>query len=99
MYGSHPCSGVLASLSLLHITERSRGSHATPVPRHQSFCGCEQLALLTPLDISCTWKGVNAEDNTFLMCDKFQQAPWLVLLPPKEADSDAFDEELHTELH
>ena len=32
------------------------------------------------------------------MCDNFERASWIELLSPKDPDSDAFDEELHTEL-
>ena len=39
--------------------------------------------------------GVQAEDNTFLMCDNFEREAWIELLPSRDTDSDAFDEELH----
>ena len=63
----------------------------------RAFCGCEQLQRFTPLD----WRGTNmiiqAEHNAFLLCDNFEKAPWIELLPSEGPDSDAFDEELHTE--
>ena len=64
----------------------------------RAFCGCDQLALFTLLDIDDSAKGIRAEDNAFLMCDNFARESWIELLPPRDPDSDAFDEELHTEL-
>ena len=64
----------------------------------RAFCGCEQLARFTPLDMEDPARIIQAEDNAFLMCDNFAHASWIVLLPPRDPDSDAFDEELHTEL-
>ena len=40
---------------------------------------------------------VQAEHNAFLMCDNFEKPPWVELLPTEGPDSDAFDEEFHTE--
>ena len=65
----------------------------------RAFCGCEQLTLFTKLDDPDTWRGVCAEDNTFLMCGNFERDPSIKLLPPRDTDSDAFDEELHKGLH
>ena len=31
------------------------------------------------------------------MCDNFERPPWVELLPSEGPDSDAFDEESHTE--
>ena len=41
---------------------------------------------------------IQAENNAFLMCDNFERASWIDLLPPGDPESDAFDEELHAEL-
>ena len=67
------------------------------VPNLRAFCGCEQLALFTPLDMEDPVRIIQAEDNAFLKCDCFARASWIVL-PPRDPDSDVFDEELHTEL-
>ena len=74
----------------------------------RAFCGCEQLALFTLLDIGDVERTtqdigdvertIQAENNAFLMCDNFARASWIELLSPRDPDSDAFDEELHTEL-
>ena len=48
----------------------------------RAFCGCEQLTLFTKLDDPDTWRGVYAEDNTFLMCGNFERESWMKLLPP-----------------
>ena len=63
----------------------------------RAFCGCEQLVRFTPLDWGEGERTVQAEHNAFLMCDNFERASWVELLSPREPDSDAFDEELHTE--
>ena len=61
---------------------------------------CEQLSLFTQLDEADSDRGVQAEDNTFLMCDNFERVlDWIQLLPPRDTDSDAFDEELHKGLY
>ena len=65
----------------------------------RAFCGCEQLALFTQLDKAYSHRGVQAEDNAFLMCDNFKRESWIELLPPTDTDSDAFDEELHKGLY
>ena len=65
----------------------------------RAFCGCEQLTLFTQLDQTSSGRGVQAEDNTFLMCDNFERESWIELLPPGDTDSDAFDEELHKGLY
>ena len=62
------------------------------------FCGCKQLALFTLPDCGDFERTIQAENNAFLMCDNFERASWVELLPPGDPDSDAFDEELHTEL-
>ena len=64
----------------------------------RAFCGCEQLRCFTPLDWGEIDQLVQAEHNAFLMCDNFEKPPWVELLPTEGPDSDAFDEELHTEL-
>ena len=64
----------------------------------RAFCGCEQLALFTLLDCGDFERTIQTENNAFLMCDNFERASWVELLPPGDPDSDAFDEELHTEL-
>ena len=73
----------------------------TPTELHyigiRAFCGCEQLVRFTPLDWGEGERTVQAEHNAFLMCDNFERASWVELLSPREPDSDAFDEELHTE--
>ena len=51
--------------------------------------------LFTKLDDTDMWRGLFAEDNTFLMCDMFERPSWIKLLPPRETNSVAFDEELH----
>ena len=56
----------------------------------RAFCGCEQR--WGEID-----KTIQAEHNAFLMCDNFERAPWIELLPSEGPDSDAFDEEFHTE--
>ena len=63
----------------------------------RAFCGCEQLVRFTPLDWGEVDRTVQAEHDAFLMCDNFDRASWVELLPPGEPDSDAFDEELCTE--
>ena len=65
----------------------------------RAFCGCEQFALFTQLDKAYSHRGVQAEDNAFLMCDNFKRESWIELLPPTDTDSDAFDEELHKGLY
>ena len=65
----------------------------------RAFCGCEQLALFTQLDKAYPHRGVQAEDNAFLMCDNFERESWIELLPPRDTDSDAFGEELHKGLY
>ena len=64
----------------------------------RAFCGCEQLALFTLLDFGDCERTIQAENNAFLMCDNFEKASWVELLPRGDPDSDAFDEEPHTEL-
>ena len=63
----------------------------------RAFCGCEQLWRFTPLDWREIDKTIQAEHNAFLLCDNFERASWVELLPSEGPDSDAFDEELHTE--
>ena len=63
----------------------------------RAFCGCEQLRCFTPLDWGEIDRIVQAEHNAFLMCDNFEKPPWVELLPTEGPDSDAFDEETHTE--
>ena len=63
----------------------------------RAFCGCEQLVHFTPLDWGEVERTIQAEHNAFLLCDSFERAPWIELRPPEGPDSDAFDEELHTE--
>ena len=63
----------------------------------RAFCGCEQLRQFTPLDWGEIDNNIQAEHNAFLMCDNFERPPWVELLPPEGPDSDAFDEEFHTE--
>ena len=63
----------------------------------RAFCGCEQLRCFTPLDWGEIDRIVQAEHNAFLMCDNFEKPPWVELLPTEGPDSDAFDEEIHTE--
>ena len=63
----------------------------------RAFCGCEQLVRFTPLDWGEVDRTVQAEHDAFLMCDNFDRASWVELLPPGEPDSDAFDEELCAE--
>ena len=65
----------------------------------RAFCGCEQLSFFTQLDAADSDRGVQAENNTFLMCDNFEQESWIQLLPPRDTDSDAFNEELHKGLY
>ena len=65
----------------------------------RAFCGCDQLSLFTLLDEADSARVIQAEDNTFLMCDKFARGSWIELLPPRATDSDAFDEELHKGLY
>ena len=59
----------------------------------RAFCGCDQLSLFTLLDEADSARVIQAEDNTFLMCDKFARESWIELLPPRDTVSDAFDEE------
>ena len=66
---------------------------------NRAFCGCEQLVLFTKLDDTTAWRGLYAENNAFLMCNQFERPSWIKLLPPRDDDSDAFDEELHKGLH
>ena len=63
----------------------------------RAFCGREQLRCFTPLDWGEIDRIVQAEHNAFLMCDNFEKPPWVELLPTEGPDSDAFDEEFHTE--
>ena len=63
----------------------------------RAFCGREQLRCFTPLDWGEIDRIVQAERNAFLMCDNFEKPPWVELLPTEGPDSDAFDEEFHTE--
>ena len=61
---------------------------------NRAFCGCEQLTQVVKLDDTATWRGLYAENNAFLLCDKFTRPSRIKLLPPGDVDSDAFDEEL-----
>ena len=63
----------------------------------RAFCGCEQLVRFTPLDWGEVERTIQADHNAFLMCDNFERTSWVELLSPTEPNSDAFDEELHTE--
>ena len=67
----------------------------------RAFCGCEQLVRFTPLDTPLQGgkvaRTIQAEHNAFLLCDNFERPSWVEPLSPREPDSDAFDEELHTE--
>ena len=63
----------------------------------RAFCGCEQLKRFTPLDWGEGDKAIQAEHNALLLCDNFDRASWVELLPLGGPDSDAFDEEFHTE--
>ena len=66
---------------------------------HRAFFGCEQLTQLIKLDETATWRGPHAENNAFMLCEKFKRPSWIKLLPQEEVDSDAFDEELRKGLH
>ena len=66
---------------------------------HRAFFGCEQLTQLIKLDETATWRGPYAENNAFMLCEKFKRPSWIKLLPQEEVESDAFDEELHKGLH
>ena len=48
-----------------------------------AFCGCDQLSLLTLLGEADSATIMQAEDTTFLMCDKFARESWIELLPPR----------------
>ena len=63
----------------------------------RAFCGCEQLRRFTPLDWGEIDQTIQAEHNAFLMCDNFEKQLWVELLPSEGPDSDAFDEEFHTD--
>ena len=63
----------------------------------RAFCGREQLRRFTPLDWGEIDQTIQAEHNAFLMCDNFEKPLWVELLPSEGPDSDAFDEEIHTE--
>ena len=56
----------------------------------RAFCGCDQVALLTLLDEADSARVIQAEDNTFLICDNFARESWIELLPPGDTDLDAF---------
>ena len=66
---------------------------------HRAFFGCEQLTQLIKLDETSTWRGPYAENDAFILCEKFKRPSWIKLLPQDEVDSDAFDEELRKGLH
>ena len=68
-----------------------------PTELQETGIRCEQLRCFTPLDWGEIDRIVQAEHNAFLMCDNFEQPAWVELLPIEGPDSDAFDEELHTE--
>ena len=51
----------------------------------RAFCGCEQLSLFTQLDAADSDRGVQAEDNTFLMCDNFEREAWIELPSTKSS--------------
>ena len=65
----------------------------------RASCGCEQLTQFIKLDDTATWRGLYAENNAFMLCDKFTRPSWIKLLPQGDVDSDAFDEELRKGLH
>ena len=54
----------------------------------RAFCGCEQLSLFTQLDEADSGRGIQAEDNAFLMCENFKRESWIELLQPRDPDSD-----------
>ena len=56
----------------------------------RAFCGCEQLVRFTPLDGGEVGRTIQAEHNAFLMCNNFERASWVELLPPGQPDSDAW---------
>ena len=66
---------------------------------HRAFFDCEQLTQLIKVDDKTTWRGPYAENNTFALCAKFRRPTWINMLPPDGDDSDAFDEELHKDVH
>ena len=80
----------LCCASLRKVKIRPRLHHLA----NKAFCGCEQLTQFVKLDDTATWRGLYAENNAFLMCDKFTRPSWIKLLPPRDADSDAFDERI-----
>ena len=47
----------------------------------RAFCGCEQLVRFTPLDWGEVHRTIQAERNAFLMCDHFERASGVELLP------------------
>ena len=63
----------------------------------RAFFGCEQLRCLTPSCLGEAEMTATAESNAFLLCEKFELATWIELLPTEGPDSDAFDEELRKE--
>ena len=63
----------------------------------RACCGCEQLRRFTPLDWGEIDQTIQAEHNAFLMRDNFERPLGVELLPSEGPDSDAFDEEFHTE--
>ena len=64
---------------------------------NRAYWGCKLLRCLTTSGSADASRLVQAEHNAFGSCDNFEKAPWIELLPSEELDSDALDEEIHTE--
>ena len=64
---------------------------------NRAFWSCKLLRCLTTSGSTDASRLVQAEHNAFGSCDNFEKAPWIELLPSEEVNSDAIDEEIHTE--
>ena len=64
---------------------------------NRAYWGCKLLKCLTASSSKDASRLVQAEHNAFGSCDNFEKASWIELLPFEELDSDALDEEIHTE--
>ena len=57
------------------------------------------VSLFNSIKVTCAFSAHTAPlPVQILMCDNFERACWVELLSPGDPDSDAFDEELQTEL-
>ena len=92
MASTAPNANWQRSFPQLRCAPRSGHSDRAPVTQASvPFAGVSNCDSLHWGDIE---QGVQAEQNAFFICDKFEKPLWVELLPAEGPDSDAFDEEL-----